>query len=362
VFEEVLPARMRAAVYRGRPELAVEDVEVPAILPGEILVKVEACGVCGTDLKKIAHALVEPPRIFGHETAGTVAAVGPGVTRWKVGDRVAVNHHVPCMRPECYYCRRKVYAQCPVYKKTGATAGFSPAGGGFAQYVRVMDWCADHGTIAIPDEISCEEAAFIEPLNTVLKGVAQAGIQPGDTVVVVGQGPIGLLFTMVCSGLGAHVIGSDLMPYRRQKALDSGAAAAVDPSSPAGRAEMNAEILRLSDGRGADTAIIAVPSAAIIADSMDLLRPGGSVLLFAHTRLDDTTKVDAGAVCMLEKRLIGSYSSDIDLQDEAANLIFSRKVDVRSLITDRVPLDDIQHAIDVAGRPRDTSLKVMVIP
>ena len=353
---------MRAAVYRGRPELAVEDVEVPSVLPGEILVKVEACGVCGTDLKKISHALVEPPRIFGHETAGTIAATGEGVTQFHVGDRVAVNHHVPCMRDDCYYCRRRVYAQCPVYKKTGATAGFTPAGGGFAQYVRVMNWCAERGTILIPDEITCEEAAFIEPLNTVLKGVAQAQIQAEDTVVVVGQGPIGLLFTMVCSHRGARVIASDLMPFRRQKALQLGASAAVDPASAMGRVELADRIHTLSNGRGADVAVIAVPSSALISETMELLRPGGTTLLFAHTRLDDIAKVDAGAVCMLEKSLVGSYSSDIDLQAEAANLIFSRKVDVRSLITDRIPLEEIQHAIDVAGRPRETSLKVMVMP
>ncbi len=353
---------MHAAVYRGRPQLELEDVEVPTLGPGEILVRVEACGVCGTDLKKIAHALVEPPRIFGHETAGTIAAVGEGVTRWKTGNRVAVNHHVPCMKPECYFCRRKVYAQCPVYKKTGATAGFAPAGGGFAQYVRVMEWCAEHGTILIPDEISSEEAAFIEPLNTVLKGVMQARVQSGDTVLVVGQGPIGLLFTMLCVKLGARVIGSDLMPFRRQKSLELGASAAVDPSSGGGRADVEHAIKQLSEGRGADLAVIAVPSAAIIAETMDYLRPGGTVLLFAHTRLDDLTRVDAGAVCMLEKSLIGSYSSDIDLQQEAADLIFSRQIDVRCLISDRVPLADIQHAIDVAGRPRENSLKVIVIP
>src|SRR4051812_43626376 len=117
---------MRAGVYRGVDDVRVETVDEPAIGPGEVLVRVEVCGVCGTDLKKIHYGLVPPPRIFGHETAGTIVAVGAGVEAWKPGDRAAVNHHVPCLRPDCFFCSRKAFAQCPVYKRTGATAGFEP--------------------------------------------------------------------------------------------------------------------------------------------------------------------------------------------------------------------------------------------
>ena len=121
----------------------MEEIPIPAIGPGEILIRVEACGICHTDLKKIEHNLLAPPRIFGHETAGVVAAVGASVTRFRPGDRVVAFHHIPCL--DCFYCRRKLYAQCPVYKKVGITAGFEPAGGGFAQYVRVMDWIVERG-------------------------------------------------------------------------------------------------------------------------------------------------------------------------------------------------------------------------
>ncbi|HTK77347.1 MAG TPA: alcohol dehydrogenase catalytic domain-containing protein, partial [Gemmataceae bacterium] len=121
---------MHAAVYRGSSVIAVEEIPTPEIQPGEILIRVEACGICHTDLKKIEYNLLAPPRVYGHETAGVVAAVGAGVTKFRPGDRVVAFHHIPCL--DCFYCRRKLYAQCPVYKRVGITAGFEPAGGGFS--------------------------------------------------------------------------------------------------------------------------------------------------------------------------------------------------------------------------------------
>src|SRR3954451_23833967 len=171
---------MKAAVYVGNQTVEVTDISTPQIGPGELLVQVEACGICHTDLKKIEYDLLAPPRIFGHETAGVVAQVGAGVHDYVVGDRVVVFHHVPCM--DCFYCQRKVYAQCPVYKKVGITAGFEPAGGGFAQYVRVMDWIVDEGVEVISDGVSFELATLVEPLNTCLKAVVQSDPRPEDFV------------------------------------------------------------------------------------------------------------------------------------------------------------------------------------
>ncbi len=137
-LETKIPATMRAAIYRGVNQISVETVPVPEIGPGELLVKIATCGICGTDLKKIHTGSHSAPRIFGHEMAGTIVKVGQGVTQFTLGDRVMVHHHVPC--GECYYCRKQTFAQCPVYKKVGATAGFEPSGGGFAEYIRVMEW------------------------------------------------------------------------------------------------------------------------------------------------------------------------------------------------------------------------------
>ena len=353
---------MSAAVYIGSRTVVPEQVAVPVLNRGELLVRVYACGICGTDLKKIHYGLVDPPRIFGHETAGVITAVGEGVQQWSVGDRVSLNHHVPCMQPDCFYCNRSVFAQCPVYKRTGNTAGFEPAGGGFAQYVRVMDWCAERGTVRIPDDVSFLEATFVEPLNTCLKGVRMAGILPGDTVLIVGQGPIGLLFTMLVTLFGARVVATDMHADRRREAVARGATVALNPLMDGYAAALRSEIESLSDRRGADVAIIAVPDTRVVRQAFEVVRPAGKVLLFAQTRLDDPVEVDAGGICMQEKALIGSYSSDVTLQQEAADLIFSRRIDVRGLVSHQFPLDRISEAIDIASRPRDNSLKVVVTP
>src|SRR5512142_2582223 len=186
---KTVPTTMLAAVYRGVDDIRMETVPVPPIGPGELLIRVHTCGICGTDLKKISTGSHSAPRIFGHETAGDIVATGVGVCNFSVGERVMVFHHIPCR--QCYYCRNKVFSQCPVYKKVGVTAGYEPSGGGFSEYVRVMDWIVDNnGVVTIPDNVSFEQASYIEPLNTVMKGIETLRLQSGETVLVIGQGPI----------------------------------------------------------------------------------------------------------------------------------------------------------------------------
>ena len=197
--------------------------------PGEILVRVHTCGICGTDLKKIATGSHSAPRIFGHETTGVVAAVGDNVTGFSVGDRVMVFHHIPC--GECYYCRHKVFAQCPTYKKVGATAGYEPSGGGFAEYVRVMEWIVSKGVIRIPEGVSFEQASFIEPVNTCMKGIETLGLTAGEAVLVIGQGPIGIMLAMLARRCGVRVITSDLFPQRHTIAKRFGLEENIDAST-----------------------------------------------------------------------------------------------------------------------------------
>src|SRR6478672_3369737 len=173
---------MHAAVYKGESVVAVEQIPTPEIGPGELLVRVEACGVCHTDLKKIEYNLLAPPRIFGHETAGVVVRAGRDVEKFQTGDRVVIFHHIPCSN--CFYCRKKLYAQCLVYKKVGVTAGFEPAGGGFSQYVRVMDWIVERGVEKIPEGVSFERATLVEPVNTCLTGMYQIGAHAGDSCLI----------------------------------------------------------------------------------------------------------------------------------------------------------------------------------
>ncbi len=221
LVENKLPTTMRAVVYHGINDMRVETVPVPTIGQGELLVRIATCGICGTDLKKIHYGSHSAPRIFGHEMAGTIVATGDGVTSYRVGERVVVHHHVPCN--ECYYCRKGTPAQCPLYKKTGVTAGFEPSGGGFAEYIRVMDFVVSNGgVVRIPDGIPFEQAAFVEPVNTVLKGVKLLNLASDDTVLVIGQGPIGLMHAVLASRTGARVLTSDLYPERHAIAAKFG--------------------------------------------------------------------------------------------------------------------------------------------
>ena len=346
---------MQAAVYLGERRIAVETVDTPEIGVGELLIAVESCGICHTDLKKIEHNLLPPPRIYGHETAGVVAVVGEGVTRWKVGDRVVAFHHVPCGR--CFYCKRRLYAQCPVYKQVGITAGFEPAGGGFAQYVRVMHWIAERGVEKIPEGVSFDQACWVEPVNTCLKGLKLLGLHAGDVVAVLGQGPIGLIFTSLVIREGVRALATDTIEYRRDMAERFGAAA-YDP-----RGQVFARAIEAAtDGRGVDAVIVAADAPGLVAQALSISRPGAKILLFAQTSKGEHIEISGADICVGERILMGSYSADIDLQKEAAELVFSGELPLEELISHRVALKDIQQGIELARSPQGNSLKVVVHP
>lgn len=350
------PATMRAAVYKGASVVEVESIAVPRIGAGEILIRVETCGICHTDLKKIAYNLLPAPRIYGHETAGVVAEVGPGVTRYAPGDRVIVFHHIPC--GECFYCRRKLYAQCPVYKKVGVTAGYEPAGGGFAQYVRAMDWIVERGIEKIPAGVSFDQACFVEPVNTCLKGVKQIDPQPEDVVAILGQGPIGLIFTSMVARIGSRIVATDAMAPRRAVAERFGAEEAFDPRDQ----KMDAAVRSLTAGRGADVVIVAASAPGIVEQAVRCSRPGARILLFAQTSHQERIEVSGAAICMEERTLTGAYSASVDLQRESAELVFSGALPVEELISDRFPLSQIHAGIERALHPADGSLKIVVQP
>ncbi len=345
---------MLAAVYRGDSQVLVEEIPTPQIGPGELLIRVEACGVCHTDLKKVEYNLLPPPRVFGHETAGVVAAIGAGVTDYTPGDRVIVFHHIPC--GECFYCRRKLYAQCPVYKRVGVTAGFEPAGGGFAQYVRVMDWIVRGGVEKIPDGVSFDQASFVEPLNTCLKAVVQSGATREDVVLVIGQGPIGLLFTMLLASRGCHVVATDTIARRLQLSRECGAAQSFDPRA----VDLAAELKRLTEGRGADLVFVATAAKGLVEQAVACSRPGAKICLFAQTSDRERIELSGASICVGERMLYGSYSASVELQKESARLVFGGKLPIGKLISHRLPLARIKEAFDLATHPTDESLKVIV--
>jgi L-iditol 2-dehydrogenase len=379
-----IPKTMRAVVYRGVNDLRLETVLVPRIGPNELLVKVAVCGVCPTDIKKIQYGTVPPPRIFGHETAGVISKLGPDVSKrgWKIGDRVALHHHVPCLK--CHFCRHHAFAQCETYKRTGITAGFEPAGGGYAEYVRVMPFVLS-GVVKIPAKNFFAEGAMLEPVNTVLKAVRRLSLLRGDVVLVAGQGPIGLMFTRLLQLAGAQVIATDLLEPRLRLARKFGAKWTM--LAQTGRAELPLRpdarqrvptaslIHRATRGRGLDAAVIAVPSDAAVQQALQLIRCGGQLMLFAHTKRfapeggnqrshfslqPSAFSLDLASICLDEKDLLGSYSSDFTLQDEVARLVFSRQLDVRDLISHFFPLEQTAAAVALAARPTPDSLKILV--
>jgi L-iditol 2-dehydrogenase len=346
--------QMRAGVYRGKGRVVVESVPIPEIGEGEILFRVAACGICGTDIKKIHHGFVQPPQILGHELAGTVVQVGRGVTKFKPGDRVVSFHHIPC--GGCFYCERKLFSQCAGYKKVGLTAGFDPNGGGFAEYVRAMPWIVERGMIALPPDATFEDATFVEPVNTCLKAVRKARVAPGEKVLVLGQGPIGMLLMLLAKHEGADVLTSDPMPGRRAASLRFGASKSYDPSE--GR--LLEEIRRETENRGADAVLVAVPNPSLVPEALALTRPGGRVLLFAHNDPVMQLSFPAAAVGVEEKEILGSYSASVEEQQESAALVFERRLPVRDLISHRFPLERIADALELAARPADDTLKVVI--
>jgi L-iditol 2-dehydrogenase len=334
-----VPGTMLAAVYRGVNDVCLETIPVPLIGRGELLVRVHTCGICGTDLKKIATGSHSAPRIFGHETSGMVAAVGQGVREFTPGDRVVLFHHIPC--GECYYCRHKTFAQCETYKKVGCTAGFEAAGGGFAEYVRVMDWIVRQGTVRIPDHVSFEQACFVEPVNTCMNG----------------QGPIGILLSVLAKRAGATVITSDLYAQRLTICRSFGLENNIDAS----RSDAVKAVRELTEGRGADAAILAVGANGLIRTAMDVVRPGGRVLLFAQTVHGEAT-IDPAAICVDEKTLLGSYSASVEQQEDSVRFVMDRETDLERLISHRFSLSSSVEALHLAAHPQPDSMKIVIQP
>ena len=314
-----------------------------------------ACGSAAGSSGSGASGSHSAPRIFGHETSGVVAAVGPGVSQFAAGDRVVVFHHIPCR--QCYYCRHQTFAQCATYKKVGCTAGFEPSGGGFAEYVRVMDWIVEQGTVKIPDGVSFEQACFVEPVNTCMKGIQALRLEPGETVLSIGQGPIGIILSVLARQAGATVITSDLYPERLRISKSLGFELAVEASHQ----DAAQYVRHQTEGRGADAVLLAVASNSLIRPAMDAARPGGRVLLFAQTQRGEVI-VDPAAVCVDEKTLIGSYSASVDLQGDSVQFVMNREMDLERLISHRFPLQESARALELAAHPQPASMKIVIQP
>jgi L-iditol 2-dehydrogenase len=348
---------MKAQVFRGVDQLSYEEVPQPEIAADEVLVQVNVVGLCQSDIKKIKYPLLDPPRIFGHETAGTIAQMGPDVMGRKIGDRVVVMHHIPCMK--CAHCDNGSFSMCETYKNITTTAGFTPSGGGFAEFVRVPGHIVrEGGLIPIPDDVTFEQASFVEPTNCCLKAVKKAQIRAGQTVLITGAGPIGLMFIMLVKHFGAKVISTDLLPSRIEKALSVGADAAFDARDP----EILQKIQAMTDGLGVDVSLLAVPSDKAFFQALDCTRKGGKILFFAEFPDEVSIPLNPNVLYRKEIDLIGSYSSAFPLQALSAELVFEKKIDVDALISDRYPLSELSNAVAQAVKPTADTYKILLYP
>jgi L-iditol 2-dehydrogenase len=348
---------MKAQVFRGVNQLSYEEVPKPELAADEVLVQVKVVGLCQSDIKKIRYPLYEPPRIFGHETAGVIAAVGSEVHPWQVGQRVIVLHHIPCMH--CDYCLNDNFSMCEVYKNITTTAGFAPSGGGFADYVKVPGHIVRQGGLMlIPDAITFEQASFVEPTNCCLKAVKKANIQPGQTVLITGAGPIGLMFVMLVNYVGARAIVTDLLPNRIAKAIQVGATAAFDARD----VDLLQKIQDLTRGLGVDVTLLAVPSDRAFFQALDCTRKGGKILFFAEFPDQIEIPINPNVIYRREIDLMGSYSSSFRLQQLAADIVFQNQIDVDALVSDRYPLRDLAAAVEQAITPGPETYKILIYP
>jgi L-iditol 2-dehydrogenase len=340
---------MRAAKYYNRDDIRLEQMPVPEIGPGEMLVQVKACGLCGSDLMEW-YADSKAPTVLGHEPVGFVSRLGSGVQGFIPGDRVFVHHHVPCF--VCHYCQRGSYSCCLTFRESRIYPG------GFAEYVRVPAINVERDVLRLPDGLGFEEATLIEPAACAIRGMKRAGLHKGDTVLIIGVGVSGLLFTQLSRMWGAGlIIASDMVDYRLQAATKLGA----DFTVQATELDLEEELRELNEGRGADLVIVTPGSAKTMEQGIGLAGKGGTVLLYAPLPPGATLPVDVHDLLFSEITLVSTYSCGPDETRAALEFIRRGRVQTEGLITHRFGLDEVGEAIRLAVRARE-SLKVVVVP
>ncbi len=340
---------MRVAALGAEGRIVLERRPVPKPGAGELLLAVRACGLCGTDLYKIVNRSAAPGTVLGHELVGSVMAVGAGVTGFELGKRVVVPHHVAC--GQCALCRRGAQTQCAVFREKLLEPG------GFAEAVLVRRRAVAQAARVVPDDVRDEVALFLEPAACVLRGIDRAELpRARGTAAVLGAGSMGLLHLLVLRalGMGVAVIVSDPLEERRAVARRHGATAVVRPG------DLGDAVSEVSHGLGADAVFDTVGGPEPIRQAIEVLRPGGTVVLFAHGRDHDAADFALNPFFKTEKRILGTYSGGLSEQQRIAELLFSHKLDPSPLVTHRMPLERFGAAIELA-RNRG-ALKIVIVP
>jgi L-iditol 2-dehydrogenase len=338
---------MRVAMYYSNRDVRVEELPIPAIGPNELLVRVRASGICGTDVLEW-YRTQKAPLVLGHEITGEVTAVGEGVEGFEVGDRVFVSHHVPC--GACRYCLAGHETVCDTLRKTH----FDP--GGFAEYVRVPEINVRLGTFRLPRELSFEEGAFIEPLACVVRGQRAARLQPGQSVLVIGCGTAGLLHIQAARVReAARVLAVDISDFRLRAARKLGADAAIRPE------EVHSKLRGGNDGRLADLVIVCTGAVPAIEQATQSVERGGTILFFAPAPGGVKVPIPLYEFWRDEVTIATSYAASPRDLAEAIDLLRSRRVQVLEMITHRLPLDATGIGFELVADARD-SLKVIIEP
>lgn len=339
---------MRVAMYYSNSDVRLEEMPVPEIGLGEILMKVHASGICGSDLMEW-YRLPKAPLVLGHEVAGEVVEVGDGVQKFAPGDRVIATHHVPCNT--CRYCLRGNHSSC----RTLRTTHFDP--GGFAEYIRLPAINVDRGVLKLPDEVTYDEASFVEPLGCVVRGQRLAGFGMTDSVLVMGSGITGLLHIQLARAQGAgRIMATDVNDYRLRAALDFGADAAIHAGDDAA-----SRVKEINDGRLPDMVIVCTGAASAIDSAFRLTDSGGTILFFAPSGPDARMSVPFNDYWWSGIKTVSSYAASPEDLALALDLIRARRVNVGDMVTHRIPLSETGRGFKMVEEARD-SIKVIVQP
>jgi len=338
---------LKAAIYYSPEDIRVEEVPKPQIEPGDLLVEMRACGLCGSDLMDW-YLKDRAPLVLGHEPAGVVVEAGSDVTDFEVGDRVFAHHHVACLN--CHFCRCGDYTLCEKFRETHLDPG------GFAEYFRVPRENLLIDTLKLPEELSFEEATLIEPTACCIKGLKEAGLQPGDSVAIVGTGSTGLILLELAKILGAaDLFVTDLVDYRLRVAERLGATIALNPSQE----DPTKAVRERTEGRGADVVFVTAPNVKALESGLDLCRKGGTLCVFAPTPPDVYLKLSPHRIFFSELRIVGSYSTSHLETRMALNLMKSHRIDAKKFISHRFPLEEISEAFKLASTDKNC-LKVVI--
>ncbi len=339
---------MRAAVYYSNKDIRIEEVPKPSIGANEVLVKVIASGICGSDVMEW-YRIKKAPRILGHEIAGEIVERGKGVRKFKIGDRVFVSHHVPCN--ECRYCLKGYQTVCTTLHSTN----FDP--GGFAQYVRVPEINVRFGTFLLPDAVSFEEGTFVEPLGCVIRGQRFAGVTEDDVVLIIGSGISGLLHIQLAKTKGVQqVIATDINDYRLAAAQRFGADSIINAKN-----NVPERVKECNQGRPADVVIVCTAAREAFDQAFECVDRAGTLLLFAPTAPEVRIPLPLFDLYFKGVKIVFSYAAVTQDIEEALQDLATQKINVLEMITHRFGLSDIQKGFDLVARA-GKSIKVIITP